>query len=301
MRTGFLIAWLTSFALAGAVNPCASADSKLPVVATFSILADMAGRVGGERVSVRALVGPEQDAHVFEASPAASAELADAQVVISNGLGFEGWIDRLIASSGYKGSVVVASLGVKPLTSAEGGHAEPRRDPHAWQDLNNALIYVGNIERGLCAADRAGCALYAANAKAYSTEIVKLDARIKADIAAVQPEKRKVITSHDAFAYFAEAYATQFLAPVGLSTSSEASAQGVAALIDQIKREKVTALFVENISDGRLLEQIARETQVRLGGVLYSDALSKPGGPAATYLDMMSANARALIAAMKQP
>lgn len=286
------------FCLAGSMG-LAQAQEKIPVVATFSILADMTARVGGDRISVHTLVGPQQDAHVFQPSPDAAAAVAKARAVITNGLGFEGWIDRLISSSGFKGPVIVASTGINPLKTADGEHVYT--DPHAWQDMANAVVYVGNIKQGLCVIDAGGCEIYARNATAYSSEIMAAHEDINRAMAALPAEKRKVITSHDAFSYFAKAYGVTFMAPAGISTDSEASAKDVARLINQIRSQKVTALFVESISDTRLIEQIARETNVKPGATLYSDALSPADGPAGTYLDMMRHNARELSAAMAVP
>ena len=282
------------------------AQEKLRAVATFSILGDLVSRIGGDRVAIATLVGPGGDAHVYQPTPADAAELSKARVVFQNGLKFEGWIEKLITSSGTKGEVITASSGIKTITQPDrGGKADKhghnhggKADPHAWQNAANVLIYVRNIKDGLCKVDSAGCATYTANAAAFSAEITKLDGEIKAQMAAVPAAKRKVITSHDAFGYFAQAYGIKFLAPRGVSTESEASAKDVARLIDQIRKEKVTALFVENISDPRLIEQIARETGVKAGGTLYSDALSKVGEPAATYLDMMRHNAKLIAGAM---
>lgn len=293
--------WIFAAALTGVcgASGLARAQDKIPVVVTFSILADMTGSIGGDRIRVETLVGPQQDAHVLQPSPAAAAAVAKARLVISNGLGFEGWIDRLIVSSGYTGPVVVAAKGVMPIKVNGAGHAGT--DPHAWQDMSNALHYVESIKQGLCAIDAAGCNTYTDNAKTYGAKIAAADMAIKTSMSAVPVEKRKVITSHDAFGYFAKAYGVVFLAPTGMSTESEASARDVAKLIRQIKTENVSALFVESISDTRLIEQIGRETNVKIGPVLYSDALSNADGPAASYLDMMRYNARELIAAMAGP
>lgn len=283
-----------------------AAQEKLRVVATFSILGDMVSRVGGERVEVKTLVGAGGDAHVYQPTPADAAELANAKLIFQNGLKFEGWMEKLITSSGYKGEVVVATKGVKTIRVAErhgkadkhGHDHSGKDDPHTWQSLSNALVYVRNIKEALCKLEGSGCAVYAANAAAYSADITKLDADIKARMQAIPQSARKVITSHDAFAYFAQAYGVRFLSPRGISTESEASAKDVARLIDQIRKEKVRALFVENISDPRLLQQIARETGVKPSGTLYSDALSATSGPAGTYLDMMGHNAKLIAEAM---
>jgi zinc/manganese transport system substrate-binding protein len=243
---------------------------------------------------------------VYQPKPADAAELSKAQLVFQNGLKFEGWMEKLIAASGYKGSVVTATEGIDTISAPDrngkrdkhGHDHSGKADPHAWQSLANALIYVRNIKDQLCRLDIDGCATYAANAAAYVNEIEHLDGQIKAQMAAVPPSARKVITSHDAFAYFARAYGIRFLAPRGISTESEASAKDVAHLIDQVRKEKVKALFVENISDPRLIKQIGRETGVALGGTLYSDALSPTGGPADTYLAMMRHNARLIAGAL---
>ena len=284
----------------------ATAQDKLRAVASFSILGDMVSRVGGDRIDVKTLVGAGGDAHVYEPTPADAAELSKAQIVFLNGLKFEGWIEKLITSSGYKGDVVTATTGIATISIADrGGKAEKhghnhggRADPHAWQSAAHAQVYVNNIRDGLCKRDATGCAAYTTNAAAFTSEIAKLHDEIKAMVAAVPAANRKVITSHDAFGYFAQAYGVTFLAPRGVSTESEASAQDVAKLIDQIRKEKVKALFVENISNPRLIEQIGRETKVKLGGTLYSDSLSKKGEQASTYLDMMRHNANLITGAM---
>jgi zinc/manganese transport system substrate-binding protein len=303
LRLGILlVAGLVQLAAASG----AETQERLRTVATFSILGDMVARVGGDRVEVKTLVGPGGDAHVYQPTPADAAELAKARLVFQNGLKFEGWIEKLIESSGYKGSVVTTTERIDTISVPDrhgkrdkhGHDHSGKADPHAWQSLANALIYVRNIKDGLCRLDIDGCATYAANAAAYVKEIELLNGQIKAQMAAVPPAARKVITSHDAFAYFARAYGIRFLSPRGVSTESEASAKDVARLIDQIRKEKVKALFVENISDPRLIKQIGRETGVALGGTLYSDALSASGGPAATYLDMMRHNARLISGAM---
>lgn len=299
--------------LAGiAFGGVARAEAPLPVVATFSILGDLVARVGGDRVVVSTLVGPGGDAHVFQPRPADAKALAAARVVFVNGLGFEGWIDRLVKSSGTKAAVVVTSAGITPIEGEDEDHGhgkEPRDhgkaghdhghfDPHAWQSIANVKRYVANIRDGLVAADPAGQPVYAANATAYLIELDRLEADVKAAIARVPAEKRRVITSHDAFGYFAKAYGITFLAPQGISTDAEPSAKGVAALVTQIRREKITAVFVESMSDGRMVKRIAQETGVKLGGELFSDSLSPKGGPASTYVDMVRHNVTLLTAAM---
>ena len=278
----------------------ADAGDKVKAVASFSILGDMVRQVGGDRVEVTTLVGPDGDAHVFSPTPADAKTLAAAQLFFVNGLGFEGWMERLEKSSGFKGKTVVASAGVKPRTMVEeeGGTPETITDPHAWQNLANGKLYVANIRDGLIAADPAGKASYEANAAKYLGEIMQEDDAVRAALAKLPAERRKIITSHDAFGYFGAAYGLEIVAPEGVSTESEASAQDVAKIIRQIKAEHIPAVFIENITDHRLLDQIARETGAKIGGTLYSDALSPPDGPAPNYLDMFRHNVGALTAAL---
>jgi zinc/manganese transport system substrate-binding protein len=271
--------------------------AEVNAVASFSILGDMVARVGGERVAVTTIVGPNADTHVYEPKPSDAAAVAGADIFFVNGLGFEGWMDRFVQSTGYTGQLVVASEGVATHEMDEDGATVT--DPHAWQSLTNGVLYVQNIAKGLCAVDAAGCETYTANATAYAAELTALDATVREQLEAVPPAERKVITTHDAFGYFAETYGVTFLAPEGISTDAEPSASDVARLIVQIKSEGVHALFVENMSDPRLVQQIADETGVTLGGELYADALSAPDGPAPTYLDMFRHNVGLLIPAME--
>lgn len=268
----------------------------LKVVATFSVLADIAREVGGSAIEVSALVGPNADAHVFEPTPSDVRRVAGADVVVTNGLRFEGWIDRLIKASGYRGPVVVASRGVA-LRQLSGG-----ADPHAWQDLANGQRYAENIRAALVAALAVKSPERAAEvdtrAAAYLQRLAALDRNIRARIAAVPAERRRVITSHDAFGYFAAAYGITFIAPRGWTTGSEPSADAVARIVRQARDAKASALLVENISDPRLIDRIAREAGLKVGGKLYSDALSLPGTDADTYLRMFEHNVRTLVEAM---
>ncbi|MDE2887759.1 MAG: metal ABC transporter substrate-binding protein [Gemmatimonadota bacterium] len=274
----------------------AGADDPIDVVASFSILGDMVRQVGGDRVRVTTLVGPDSDAHVYRPTPADARAVAGARLLVVNGLGFEGWIDRLTEASGYRGPVVTATAGVEPRRVADPDRGEV--DPHAWQSLANARIYVRNIADGLAAIDLAGAEMYYGNAARYVKEIDAVEAHVRKAIDSLPVERRKVVTSHDAFGYLSAAYGIEFHAPVGFSTEAEASAGDVARLIRQINKEKIPAVFVENISDRRLLDQIVRETGAQIGGTLYSDALSKADGPAGTHLDMMLHNILTLVAAL---
>jgi len=290
-------------ALALLVATPAVAD-KLKVVASFSILGDISARIAGDRVEHRTLVGPDSDAHVFEPTPADARAVAQAQIFFINGLNFERWAERLVKSTNSRAKIVVATAGIKPLpfrgagSNVETAGGSRAADPHAWQDVRNAMLYAENITRALAAADKPNDEFYKANAVAYFDELRKLDSEIRASLIAIPAVRRRVITTHGAFAYFGQAYGVKFIAPLGTSTDEQASAKEVAALISQIRREKVTAIFVENVADPRMVRQIARETGVKLGGKLYSDALSTKKGPAPTYVAMMRHNAKLLTEAM---
>jgi zinc/manganese transport system substrate-binding protein len=285
----------TLFALAPA-----HAQDKVKVVTTFSILADLAKNVGGDRVEIVSLVPVNGDAHVYAPSPADAKKLADARVVFTNGLGFEGWIPRLVKASGTKAAVIVATKGIKPRKMEEDGHGHghAEADPHAWQSVANAKLYVANIRDALIAADPAGKGTYDDNATTYTNKLDRLETEVKAEVARIPADRRRIITTHDAFGYFKAAYGVDFIAPQGVSTESEASAKDVAKIITQIKKQKIPAVFVENISNPALLERIAAETGAKIGGTLYSDALTDEKGKAPTYIDMMKHNIRTLSAAL---
>ena len=273
------------------LGSAAYADDKVPVVASFSILGDIVQEIGGERVTVSTLVGANADAHVFQPAPQDAKRVAEAKLVVTNGLGFEGWIDRLIKASGRKPMVVVASKGISAIKSKD-DHGHDGLDPHAWQDVGNAKRYAATIAAALAKIDPEGAADYAQREAAYQSKLDALDAEIKASIAAIPVERRKLITSHDAFGYFAKAYGMTMIAPQGVSTETEASAKDVAKIIRQIKAEKIPSMFLENVTDPRLIEQISRETDIKIGGKLYSDALSAPDGLAGSYIAMMENNIR---------
>ena len=274
----------------------------LKVVASFTVIADFAKNVGGDRVNITTIVGPDGDAHVYEPSPADAVAMAKADVVLVNGLHFEGFLQRLVDASATKAAIVTLTKGVTPIDfkpefadadAAEGagtGGGKTVTDPHAFQSIANAKIYVKNIAEAFCVADAEGCDSYKANAAAYTTKLDALEGEVKAAIQSIPEAKRVVITSHDAFGYFEHEYGLTFLAPQGISTDSEPSAADVAKLVEQVKQDKAAAIFVENITNPRLIEQIAGETGIKVGGTLYSDALSASDGPASTYIDMMHNN-----------
>jgi zinc/manganese transport system substrate-binding protein len=294
-RRAFLLAALLALPLL-ASGGAQAAEGKLKIVASFSILGDIVRNVGGDRVAVTTLVGPDGDAHVFEPTPADARAVAAADLVFVNGLGFEGWMDRLIHASGYQGPLVVASDGVPSRTMDEEGRTVT--DPHAWQDLGNGRRYVENIASALAAADPQGASTYRAAAAAYEAELAAKDKWVREELASVPAERRRIITSHDAFGYFGAAYGVTFLAPVGVSTEDEPSAAGMAQLIRQMKREGVRVVFFENMTNPKLIETLASEAGARVGGTLYADALSPAGGPADTYLKMFDNNLPQLRAAM---
>ena len=299
---GFLAACLVA-----CIEP-ASAEP-LNVVASFSILADLTQRVGGDGVRVHALVGRDADAHVYQPTPADARKIAAARLVVVNGLGYEGWIERLVRSSGYRGRIATASDGVDTLARPQehGGKREPQHesgdprggiDPHAWQDPRNVVRYVDNIAQALGEIDPESRRAYQENASRLKQEIAALDEEIRRTFDGIPADRRKVVTTHEAFGYFGRAYGIAFIAPIGLNTEAEPSAAGIGAIIRQIRRERIVAVFLENISDPRLLERIRQESGARAGGTLYSDSLSRPDGPAPSYLDMMRHNARTLAAAI---
>ncbi len=298
------IALLSAAMSIGSLPATAAFADNLKVVASFSIIADLARNVGGERVELTTLVGPGGDAHVYEPKPADAVAVAQADLVLVNGLQFEGFLQRLIEASATKAPVVEVSRGVTALVAADEHHhdgggtatadaAEEHGayDPHAWQSVANAEIYVKNIAKALCDVDVEGCGYYARNADAYAQQLQALDAEVKAAVASIPQDKRIIITSHDAFGYFEHTYGLEFLAPEGISTEAEASAADVAALVRQVRADKASAIFVETITNPRLIEQIAQETGLNVGGELFSDSLSDPSGPAATYIEMMRHNA----------
>ncbi len=304
---------LTALLLLAPWNTVSAQDQPLRVVASFSILADMVKEVGGQHIALAAIVGPDSDAHAFEPSPRNVKALAAAQVLVVNGLDFETWLTGMLQSAQFKGEQIVASTGIvaRKLSEPEQdndhdhdhdhdhGHNHGDTDPHAWQSLENGVIYVQNIAAGLIQADPTHAVDYQANANNYIARIQALDQDIKAAIALIPPQRRKVITSHDAFAYFGQAYGIQFISATGVASQAEPSAKDVAAIIDRVRQEQIAAVFIENVSSAKLVSQIARETGAAVGGTLYSDALAQPGQPASTYLGMMRWNADQLIAALK--
>jgi zinc/manganese transport system substrate-binding protein len=281
-----------AFVMALAADLPARAQTPLPVVASFSILGDFARNVGRDRIAVTTLVGANGDVHVYTPSPADVKKVYDAKLLIVNGFGLEGWLPRLLQSSGGKATMVITTQGIAPRQLGSDA------DPHAWQSVANAKIYVTNIRDTLIAADPAGAAVYGANAEAYLTRLDALDREVRETVARIPEDHRKVISTHDAFGYFAAAYGIAFIAPQGVSTESEPSARDIAAIITQIRSGGIPAVFLENITNPRLMQRIAAETGARIGGTLYSDSLTGENGEAPTYIDMVRHNIKALTGAL---
>jgi zinc/manganese transport system substrate-binding protein len=265
---------------------------RLNVVASFSILDDFVRNVGGERVSVTALVGPDGDVHVYTPAPADAKKIADAKLLVINGLGLEGWLPRLLQASGSKAPIITATKDIAPLKLGSDA------DPHAWQSVANAKIYVANIRNALVAADPADAEVFRAKAENYLSKLDALDREVRAAIAQIPQNRRKVISTHNAFGYFAAHYGIDFIAPLGVSTESEVSARDIADIVTQIKASGIPAVFLENISDDRLMRRISAETGAKVGGTLYSDALTGEKGEAPTYIDMVRHNIKALTSAL---
>ena len=322
----------TTFALMFVTPALAGPDGPIRVVATFSILGDMVSRIGGEHVAVTTLVGPDGDTHVYRPTPAAARAVSEADILVVNGLGFEGWLDRLVETANFGGVRVVATAGIDPIdfegddgddhvrdhdheesNAAEGrgddhdehdehdghdGHVHGAFDPHAWQSLRHAVTYVDNVTTALAKASPENASTFYRNRAIYVAEIEALDAEIRSMLAELPDGARTIVTSHDAFQYFGRDHGLAFIAPQGLSTESEASAKDVVRLIELIRSQGIRAVFLENIADPRLLKRIADETGAKIGGTLYPGALSGSEGPASTYLDMMRHNARTLSRAL---
>ena len=268
------------------------AEARINVVASFSILADFVKNVGGDRVNVTSLVGPNGDVHVYAPSPQDAKTIADARLVVINGLGLEGWLPRLLQSSGSKATVVTASTGVSPLKLGS------EADPHAWQSVVNAKIYVTNIRDALVQADALDGDYFRQNADRYLADLDALDREVRSEMEKIPSARRKVISTHDAFGYFAKDYGIAFIAPLGVSTETEPSARGIATLIVQVKKDEIPAVFLENITDGRLMRRISEETGAQVGGTLYSDSLTDEKGPVPTYIAMVRHNIKALASAL---
>jgi zinc/manganese transport system substrate-binding protein len=272
------------------------------VVASFSILADMVRQIAGEDggVEVRALAGPETDAHAFQPRPSDAEAVRGAAAVVRNGLGFEPWLDRLLRSAGHRGVVVTASDGVETIRGPSGhGHGADAPDPHAWQDAGRARTYAARIGEGLAKANPLRAEAWREAAAAYAARLDGLDRYLRGRVAEVPPERRVVVTSHESFGYFGAAYGVRFLAPQGIAAGAQPSAAQMAALVRQIRAERITAVFLDGPGSQATMERLARETGVRLRGRLFADTLSSPDGPAPSYEAMQRHNVGLLVAGMR--
>jgi zinc/manganese transport system substrate-binding protein len=287
---------LAILALAISIAPARAQDSPkqapLKVVASFSILGDFVKNVGGERVEVTTLVGADGDVHVYTPTPADARKVAEARLLVVNGFGLEGWLPRLLQAAGGKASIVTVTKGIAPLRLGSDA------DPHAWQSVANAKLYVANIRDALATADPSDADYFASKAEAYLAKLEALDGEVRQAIGQIPENRREVISTHDAFGYFAARYGIRFIAPLGVSTEQEASARDIAAIIKQVKAAHIPAVFLERISDPRLMRRISAETGARIGGTLYSDSLSDEKGEAPTYIDMVRHNIRTLTSAL---
>jgi zinc/manganese transport system substrate-binding protein len=279
---------LVGLCMLGSVAASHAEAREINVVASFTILGDIAQEIGGEHVKVTNLVGPNGDPHVYEPTPQDGQALKAADVVLVSGLGMEGWMDRLIKASGYRGKVVTTSDGIQTRMMEEDG--KEITDPHAWNSAANGVIYAQNVTRALAAADPEDAKNIADRGQAYEARLQEIDRWAKQEIGSVPAARRKVITSHDAFGYLGARYGITFLAPEGVSTETEASAADVAELIDQMKKAGIKVVFIENSNDPRLVQQIAREADGKLGGELYPESLTVADGPAPTYLQLLRYN-----------
>ncbi|GEP60454.1 metal ABC transporter solute-binding protein, Zn/Mn family [Reyranella soli] len=289
----------TLLALAGTH---AQAAERAKVVATFSVLGDMVGRIAGDKVQLATIVGGDADCELYQPTAADARAVADARLFVMNGLNprFEPWAETLLKRAPFRGTKLVASQGANVIIDdrPRGAVKGPQTDQHAWHDPANGLIYVANIAEGLARLDPPNAAVYRAQAERYAQEIRALDAWARSELAAIPSSKRRFITSHDGFEYLARAYDIEMTPARGMVNDTDPSAEDIARLIQQIRTTKVKAIFIENMNDPRLIERVAREAGATVGGTLYSDALSKPGGDADTYLKMIRHNVSTLKAAM---
>jgi len=321
-KKAYLIA---SIALGLGVNTTAFANDKIPVVASFSILGDLVSEVGGSHVDITTLVKANGDAHVYSPTPKDALAVRKAKLLVVNGLNFEGWIPRLLESAHFQGTTIVASDGIDVITLGDDQHEEHADhdemhhedadhdekheehagehhhdgvDPHAWNSIINVKTYVKNIASGLIKVDPENTKDYQQNAQGYLQKLDKLEIKLHAKLDTIPLSQRKIITPHDAFAYFARDFKIEFIAPQGTSTESEASASDMAAIIKQIRKDKVGAVFMENIADNRMIEQISQETDAKIGGELFSGSLSDKQGPASTYLKMIEYNVNTIVSGL---
>ncbi len=290
------VAHLLSISLALVVAPALAQDqakqARLKVVASFSILGDFVKNVGGDRVELTTLVGPDGDVHAYSPTPADAQKIAAAKLFIINELGLEGWLPRLLEASGSKASIIAATSRITPLTVGA------TADPHAWQSVTNAKSYVITIREALATADPSDADFFRNNAEAYLTKLDALDREVQQAVSRIPESRRKVISTHNAFGYFEARYGVEFIAPIGVSTEAQPSARDIARIITQVKAAHIPAVFLEKVGDPRLMRRISAETGAKIGGTLYSDSLTDEKGDGPTYIDMVRHNIRALTSAL---
>lgn len=306
LRIGVLSLGMALLVQLSTFGQSAWGQDQLPVVATFSIVGDLTQKIGGDAISLTILVGPDEDAHAFEPTADAQRAVAGARVLIANGLGFEPWLDRLVEAAAFNGNVIVATNGITPLPSVETEHEEvgaatdhAAADPHAFQDPKRVLAYIDSIAAGLEEAAPASAGLFRRNAEALKQQFRALDADLMATIGALPAARKRVLTSHDAFQYFGRAYGVQFVGVQGVSTEMEPSAQDLRHIVEQINSGKIKAVFIETMNDPRFIETLAKDTGTRIGGDLYSDALSTPDGPASDLMSLFRHNQKELLKALQ--
>jgi zinc/manganese transport system substrate-binding protein len=302
LATPRLFRWIV-IALATAMT-AAPAIAKLKVIATTSIIGDWVATVGGADVDVKILVGPDGDPHEYEPVPADSIAISQANLVFENGLGLETWLDKLYRSAqgGAKRIVVTDGIQVRHAPADQRGGGEDR-DPHAWQSVPDAIIMVGNMTNALISADPAHAANYKTRSASYIAQLNDLDQWVHTQIQSIPPARRKLVTSHDAFGYFGDLYGIDISRSALESMTTEAadpSAMQIAHIVDQIKACGVPVIFLENIQNPKLIDQIAAEANVKVGPPLYSDALGPPGSSGDTYIKMIRYNVRTLVKALSQ-
>ena len=296
-------------------------ENRKKIVVSFSILEDLVSVIGGKRVHVTSLVRRNMDSHMFQPTPRQAKIVASADLVIMNGLGFEGWMERLVKASGYKGKTIVATDNIPKLKFEDDhddhddhkkddhghkkdhddhhGHGHGEWDPHVWLSVPKMKIYVTNVAEAMSRMDPSSKTYYMKNLKKYISDLNNLDKFIRRSINSIPKKDRVVITSHEAFGHLSNEYGIEFLAPQGLSTETRASASKIASIVRFIKKHSVKAVFPENITDNRLIEQISKQTKIKIGASLYSDALSEKNGPAGTYLNYMRYNVNTIVNALK--
>lgn len=270
-------------------------QNKIKVVSSASIFQDMAKNIGGDKITSESIVPVGGDPHTYTPKPSDVELVSSADLILINGLTFEGWITELIENSGTKAKVVLITEGIEPIKSLNYHNAS---DPHAWMNAQNGLKYAYNISAGLAAVDPDNALYYADNGSKYSAEIKKVDSYIKQQIATIPEAQRILITSHDAFQYYGRAYDITLNAIMGISTESEAQSKDVQRVVNAIKVNKVPAVFIESTINPKMLQQIASDTGVKIGGELYADSIGEEDSEAPTYLKMLTHNTDVIVNAL---